>query len=760
MDEFDGDDPIESIEDAERELEESETRLRLLADAAFEAIVILDQGTILAVNQAFADLFGVEAAEVVGTSALDLAAPETRALVMEKMREGSEEPYRAMGMRSDGSTFPMELRGRSIPLHGRTVRATAIRDLTERFQAEKALREVEGRLTSLIESLPVAVLLVDKSGKPRFANRVAEELLGRGIRGLGPEARAGQLPDVYHMYVSGTDRLYPYDRTPIVRALTGQHVTVEDVEIRRPDRTIPIEVTAAPVMDESGEINYAVMVFKDITLRRRAEAALREAEKKYRDIFENSVVGMFQSTREGRFITVNQVMATTWGYETPEQMIADIENIAERYVEPGRRQDFIRRLESDGAVQWFEAEVHRKDGTTFWMRVNARAVMDVTGRTLYYEGTVEDVTPRHEAQEMLRDSEERYRAVVETSPDAIAVVDLNYTFQTVNRQAAAMYGVDDPGELEGMSVLDIVAPYDRVRVFENSIRGLETGEVHHNEYDLVRADGSVLPAEVSSSRMVDAAGVPVGLIAIVRDITERRRGEQALQCVNAELEGFAHTVSHDLKGPISGIALAADTLEVLLENRTDEAMDEVGQVSRMIGEAAGRATALIDDLLSLAEAGNVPREVEEVDVSVVVGRVLEERAGDIRERGLEVKADDDLGRLMASPTHVYQLFGNLVGNVLAHNTAESPSMEISRTAGPEGGGYTYLVRDNGPGIPAGLLDKVFMPFARGEDGSTGIGLTIVERIVSLYGGTIRVYNDGGACFEFSLRGLNGPGRED
>ena len=141
--------------------------------------------------------------------------------------------------------------------------------------------------------------------------------------------------------------------------------------------------------------------------------------------------------------------------------------------------------------------------------------------------------------------------------------------------------------------------------------------------------------------------------------------------------------------------------------------------------------------------------MSDVDVSSTVTRVLEEHGSMIAERGTTVVLSEDLGTVKANPTHIYQVFSNLIDNGIKYNVSNSPMVEI-KYLGKTSAGHVYVVKDNGPGICREEQENIFMPFYKGESGSTGIGLAIVERIVNLYDGSIRVYTNGGTCFEFSL----------
>ncbi|MBV9959302.1 MAG: diguanylate cyclase, partial [Acidobacteria bacterium] len=139
--------------------------------------------------------------------------------------------------------------------------------------AEFKVRESEQFLIQLLEATPVGIFVVSADRKPFYANLLAQQMLGRGI---SPEAAAGQLEDIYQVYLAGTDQPYPSDRRPVLRALQGEKLMVEDMEIRRPDVTIPVQVWAAPIFDSDGRVGYSLAAFIDITERKRTEELLRE----------------------------------------------------------------------------------------------------------------------------------------------------------------------------------------------------------------------------------------------------------------------------------------------------------------------------------------------------------------------------------------------------------------------------------------------------------------------------------------------------
>jgi len=234
------------------------------------------------------------------------------------------------------------------------------------------------------------------------------------------------------------------------------------------------------------------------------------------------------------------------------------------------------------------------------------------------------------------------------------------------------------------------------------------------------------------------------LVRAIRYAIERNR-------MLVEIDGFAHTVSHDLKGPLTAIKVSSETIEKILRLPEDATLrDNLEKLLQIMTNNVDKASALIADLLKLAEAGQTPTELQDVDIREIVDAVLADLAGDLSDAGVKVEVGEGLGTVGANPTHIYQVFLNLVSNAIKHNDNPSPVIEITSGGLDEYERHLYRVRDNGPGIAVDVIGTIFVPFTKGESGGTGIGLSIVEKIVKVYGGWIQATNDGGACFDFAL----------
>ena len=302
-------------------------------------------------------------------------------------------------------------------------------------------------------------------------------------------------------------------------------VTFESLHRRKDGSTFPVELSVKMVRLEK---DYRLAVVRDITERKLAQEALHQAEKKYRDIFENAVEGIFQTTRDGRFITANPALARMFGFDSPEELIRERADISlQHYVEPQRREEFKRLLEEHGVVRGFEYQAYRKGGSKIWILEDVRAVRDERGSVLYYEGTSEDITERKWAEEALRESEERYRELFENAKDATYVHDLSGRYTSVNRAAEKLTGRSRE-EIVGRRFTDFVPPEQIEVISEHLCRKLvDEGETTY-ETEVIARDGSRVPVEVCS-HLIYQNGVSVGVQGTARDITERKRAEELLR---------------------------------------------------------------------------------------------------------------------------------------------------------------------------------------------------------------------------------------
>jgi PAS domain S-box-containing protein len=257
-------------------------------------------------------------------------------------------------------------------------------------------------------------------------------------------------------------------------------------------------------------------------------AARKSSDAKYRSIFENATEGIFQSTPEGRFVEANPAMARIYGYESPAALIESIDDIGvEVYVDPDRRAQLQALLARDGIVKDFESQIRRRDGKLIWISSHVRVVRDEAGQARYYEGTVEDITARKQAEEDSRRSEHRFRALIENSSDVIAVIDAEGTVKYVSPSVERIVGYC-PNERVGDESYTNLHP-DDLSISRGAVqRAVESpGEMIHFQVRVRHKEGHWVHLDSVARNLLDDPFVQ-GIVINTRDITEAKRQEAAL----------------------------------------------------------------------------------------------------------------------------------------------------------------------------------------------------------------------------------------
>jgi PAS domain S-box-containing protein len=309
----------------------------------------------------------------------------------------------------------------------RELRETEVR--RQRRQAEEELKVSETRFRQMIEQSPLSIQIFSPDGRTLRVNRAWERLWGVTLEQI-PHYNVLQDPQLVEKGIM------PY----IERGFAGQAAAIPPVKYE-PEETIPnvsevphrwVRAFIYPVKDAGGNIREVVLVHEDITDRMEAEAERRRAEEKYRQIFENSVEGIFQTTIDGRFVIANPAMARMFGYDSPEELLANVSNIGEQlYVDAGRRAEFDELIRRHGFVSGFETQMYRTDGSVMWASTSARVVRDDEGKVVGYEGTIEDITGRKQAEQALREIREAERRRIARELHDVVLQDLTYALQSM-----------------------------------------------------------------------------------------------------------------------------------------------------------------------------------------------------------------------------------------------------------------------------------------------------------------------------------------
>ncbi len=385
---------------AEAALRESEERFQaFMNNSPVVAFIKDDQGQMLYMNEVMEQKFQVTLDEMFGRTDYDWMPPEAARAVaaVDERVLASGQPAQLVQLVTtpDGSVdewFVMKFRIDASD--GRKMLGGVAIDVSEQKKAERALLESERHFRELFDDAPVAYHELDLENRITRANATELSLLGYSLE----EMTGRPVTDFMIAEVSGPT--LPLPVTADTRA-----ESVERTFRRKDGRRVPVLMRQKLMTDSNGVVCGMRATLQDISALKRKEQELRDAEEKYRSIFENAIEGIFQTTPEGSYMSVNPALATIYGYESPDDLMRRITHIAKQlYVRPGRRAEFAAIMHEKGSVTDFESQIYRADGSVIWISERARTVRDLDGKLLYYEGTVEDVTARKEAQDAVKNA--------------------------------------------------------------------------------------------------------------------------------------------------------------------------------------------------------------------------------------------------------------------------------------------------------------------------------------------------------------------
>jgi PAS domain S-box-containing protein len=336
-----------------------------------------------------------------------------------------------------------------------------------------------------------------------------------------------------HPMVAGPHGMRFYAGIPL-RTLDGGHaIGALSVMDRSPRQLTPQQSQALRILGHQVithlELRRNVKELQtSVASHLRAEEALRLTEARYRDIFENVMEGIYQSTPEGYYISVNPMLARIYGYATAEELLDSVSDIQNQiYVRPERREDFTRQIQADGLVTRFESEVYRRDGSSIWISESARVVRDADGNVLYYEGTVEDITDRKRAEEALRESEILYHSLVESLPQNLFRKDQEGRFTFANSSFCESLGLT-LDQLVGRTDADFFPAELAAKYQADDQKVMTAGQTFETVEEHPAPDGSTSYVQVVKTPLMDPKGGVLGVQGMFWDVTGRRRIEDAL----------------------------------------------------------------------------------------------------------------------------------------------------------------------------------------------------------------------------------------
>jgi PAS domain S-box-containing protein len=548
----------------------AEEQIRLLADAVQstqEMISITDsQNRFIFVNQAFLSAYGYREDEVLGRTPDFLYSPNNPNGLCENIfQQTLAGAWRGelLNRRADGSELPISLSTARIKSNdGKILGLVGVaRNITEQKRAERqstAFALLGYRLSASNSSEQAANIIL----------AIASDLFGwdSGYVHLYSRNENNILPILTIDTVGGKRVAVPsatfeHDPSPLMNLVmeAGARLINREEGIQPSVSLVPFGDKQRPsasmmyVPIHSGGAVQGILSIQSYTPRAyskddlellqtladhcgeafqriKVAIALKEAEAKYRSIFENATEGIFQMTPDGRYLSANPALARMLGYPTPEELISSISNPKEQtFVNAQRMEEFHRLLGLNGAVAGFKAEWYRKDRSKFWISINGHVVRDASGATLFYEGTKQDITERELSQEVLRESEEKFRTLFESAPIGEALHDAQGRYLTTNPSYQRMLGYSDE-ELRGRNRDEVTHPED-LKEGKRLFAEMSEGRIQRFQLEkrYLHKDGHIIWAQSSASSVRNRQGKLIYVIVMVIDITEKKKSEAALR---------------------------------------------------------------------------------------------------------------------------------------------------------------------------------------------------------------------------------------
>jgi PAS domain S-box-containing protein len=677
----------------------------------------------------------------------------------------------------DGSVHWVDAFGRfSYDAEGRPVRMLGVlTDITERKKVESDLRASEEFNRNIVENSADCVKVLDNQGRLVSMNAPGKQLME--IEDITPLLGTFWVDWWNEPYRSLAMEAVEVARRGEIGRFQGPSLSFKG-NLRWWD------VLVAGVYDSEGQLTRLVGTSRDITESKQTELALRESEEKVRLATMAAELGMWFWDLPTNDLVWTDKCKALFGLSPDIEMSYELLINCLHHDDRQRMHVAVTRALDEKVEYDIEYRSVWSDGTVHWIAAKGRSFYDAEGRAVQMIGTAQDISERKRAEFELREREEGLRLIFEQAAVGVATLDLEGRWLKVNQSLCDIVGYTAE-ELLSTTFKDITYVEDLERDIYLA-QQLLAGEIGHfsREKRYVRKDGQLVWANITVSLMRQSnqmeteftsmgntyavpggVGQPQYFIAMVEDISERKQAESMLQQRSQELESmnnslfkastllaernqeldrFVHIVSHDLKAPLRGIANLAGWLE---DDLSEQLPEENRSQLQLMRQRVDRMDRLISGLLEFARVGRTNVVTEVVDVPELLTEILDSLT---IPSTFTVETECQVSTLVARRILLSQVLMNLISNAFKYHNRPDGILCIGvRDLGKH---YEFWVQDDGPGIPAEAHTRIFEIFQTlkpsSSTESTGIGLSIVKKIVEVEGGTIHLESEVGAGSTF------------
>ena len=749
-------------------LRQSEERLKAMFSSAAVGIVLVDKnGRYQQVNNTWKRLFGFTDANIEkGVNYLETIHGSCKELSynnMQKLISGAAQNFQeeTKVINKNGRVFWTSLTTAPFKDNQGNIDGfiAIFVDNTEKKEAEEALRASERRLQGIFNNAAVGIGIVDLEGRYIQVNTTWCSMTGYSETEL--------------LKISYKDLLHPYERQK--SSVNVERLMYGGIELNRDEKRFVRKdgslfwgsLSSSALTDSEGKVIAVIGIIVDISDLKNVQSEIQKAEQKYRDIYQNAPLGIFQMSNNNRFINANPESARLLGYHSPEEMLEQIDNIAEDLFSKKEDFDFfISEIFHNKQVSNFEGRFFRKNKEIVWLSMNAKNVVSNDGISII-DGYFFNITERKRTEEALTESEQKYRLLVNYSIQGLSITEGNPPrFLFVNRVLEQITGYTT-AELQAFTdkeLNDFIHPNDKEMYFTycgNMLKNNITGKII--TYRIKRKDNEYVWVE-SYLSVVEYQNTKAIQIATI-DITERKKAVDALKLAKEQAESanrakseFLANMSHEIRTPMNAVIGFAEILDGMISNEQQK------HYLKSIKAGGKNLLRLINDILDLSkiEAGKMEIVYEAVDLQTILNEVTQIFSLKINEKGLRFIQNFDKKippYLQLDEIRLRQILFNIIGNAvkfteeghikLSVNVVEKS--EINQTIS-----LTIDIEDTGIGIPKESQETIFIAFRQQENqntkkyGGTGLGLSITKRLVSMMGGEITLESREGIGSTFTI----------
>ncbi|UCH50933.1 MAG: PAS domain S-box protein [Chloroflexota bacterium] len=726
---------------AEEALRDSEARYRYLFEHSqvANALVGLD-GKIINVNKAAAQLYGYDKSEIIGRELLEFVAPESLTKVAEAFSHGlagthAEATEVEITTKQGPRTFFFP-GGYHMLFEGGKEAGFLISaiDITAQKGTEEALKHSEERYRTILDEMEDGYFEVDLAGNFTFVNDAncrqlgypREELIGMNYRAI---IASDDVEKVYktfnHVYREGQP----------VRAFTCKTVLKDG-------STGTGEISVFPIRDEKGEIIGFRGVGRDIAERMQLIEDLRRSEERYRTVLDEMGETYYELDLAGNLTFFNDALIRKVGRSREELM-----GIAYKDYIPAKDMQrvfkaFNQVYKTGKPLKGLPLQIIRKDGISMFSEDTILPLRNEAGEIIGFRGVSHDVTERLEMMEALRQSEERYRTMLDEMEEAYYEVDLAGNFTFFSDALCRQLGYSRE-EIMGMSYKVYIPRDNAKKVFEAYNRVYRTGEPLKSFASAqIMKDGTLVFTEDSIFPLRNEDGEITGFRGISRDVTERRRAEEERKQLEqkaqfasrlASVGELASGVAHEINNPLTAVIGYA---HLLLERK--DVPEDIRRDVEVINEGAQRVAGIIRKLLVFARQTKPERTY--VDINEIINTTLDLRAYSLQSNNVRVvlQFDPDLPMTVADPGQLQQVFLNLIINAETEVKLANGGGRLAIKTEQTDNSIRVSFKDNGLGIAKENLERIFNPFftTRKVGQGTGLGLSVCHGIVTAHKGRI------------------------